>query len=355
MRKKSLLILVLAMLLSFTACSKTQKSNKSEVEFKPTSMEAQCDEDGTAYLNCITGSPVEIGGEIVSGLMAPDRKQGATLDKTGTITYWKNIQSTESGVTVSISGASLENLSDSYLIFKRKNMAYYRYSLIGDEKITIGNVEDILIDANGNVAYAKEGTVFYLKANAVEAEELGKYDKGTDISICKSNILTELKSAEANGAYTVVFFISDGEDNKSEKDYGFEELAEYIDYGAVLGYGTEQGGEMYVRSYYDSEDEEPQAVQTYSSNLGYVNAISKIDEDNLKHIAKSLGVEYVYMNDVTKLDTIINHVLDNIEVGAQEKTEQGQDDTYFYFVIALLVMVIVECIFTKKQLSERKV
>ena len=223
------------------------------------------------------------------------------------------------------------------------NMMGARFSVID-----FHNISNILCPFNDDVTFVKSiiGSIYPLSEWSA---------KGTDISICKSNILTELKSAEANGAYTVVFFISDGEDNKSEKDYGFEELAEYIDYGAVLGYGTEQGGEMYVRSYNDSEDEEPQAVQTYSSNLGYVNAISKIDEDNLKHIAKSLGVEYVYMNDVTKLDTIINHVLDNIEVGAQEKTEQGQDDTYFYFVIALLVMVIVECIFTKKQLSERKV
>lgn len=223
------------------------------------------------------------------------------------------------------------------------NMMGARFSVID-----FHNISNILCPFNDDVTFVKSiiSSIYPLSEWSA---------KGTDISICKSNILTELKSAEANGAYTVVFFISDGEDNKSEKDYGFEELAEYIDYGAVLGYGTEQGGEMYVRSYNDSEDEEPQAVQTYSSNLGYVNAISKIDEDNLKHIAKSLGVEYVYMNDVTKLDTIINHVLDNIEVGAQEKTEQGQDDTYFYFVIALLVMVIVECIFTKKQLSERKV
>lgn len=223
------------------------------------------------------------------------------------------------------------------------NMMGARFSVID-----FHNISNILCPFNDDVTFVKSiiSSIYPLSEWSA---------KGTDISICKANMLTELKSAEANGAYTVVFFISDGEDNKSEKHYGFDELAEYIDYGAVLGYGTEQGGEMYVRSYYDSEDDEPQAVQTYSSNLGYVNAKSKIDEDNLKNIAKALGVEYVYMNDVTKLDTIINHVLDNIEVGAQEKTEQGQDDTYFYFVIALLAMVIVECIFTKKQLSERKV
>jgi len=179
--------------------------------------------------------------------------------------------------------------------------------------------------------------------------------KGTDISICKDNLLTELKSAESNGAYTVVFFISDGEDNKSEKDYGFEELAQYIDDGAVLGYGTERGGEMYIKSYYDDDDAEPHAVETYDSNNGYVNAVSKIDEKNLKNIANSLGIDYIHMEESSQLDSVINHVLDNIEVGAQEKSEQGWDDTYYFFVIAFLVMVVIECFFTKKQLSERRI
>ncbi len=223
------------------------------------------------------------------------------------------------------------------------NMMGARFSVID-----FHNISNILCPFNDDVTFIKSiiDSIYPLSEWSA---------KGTDLSICKPNMLTELKSAESNGAYTVVFFISDGEDNQSEKDYGFDELAEYIDDGAVLGYGTERGGEMYVKSYWDDEDEEPRAVETYDPNLGYTNAISKIDEKNLKDIAKSLGVQYIHMEDSSQLDSIIEHIIDNIEVGVQEKTEQGKDDTYYFFVIALLLMVIVECFFTKKQLSERRI
>lgn len=229
----------------------------------------------------------------------------------------------------------------SYII---DNMVGARFAVID-----FHNISNIMCPFNDDVTFIKS------IINSIRPLEEWAA-RGTDISVCKKNLLTELKSAEDNGAYTVVFFISDGEDNKCEEDYGFRELAQYIDDGAVLGYGTAKGGEMYVNSYYDDEDAEPTPITTYDYSMGtYMNAISKMDEENLKDIAKDLGVEYVYMDNTSKLDSLIDHVLANIEVGEQQKVEAGKDDTYYYFVIALLVMVLVECFFTKKQLSERKV
>ncbi len=214
--------------------------------------------------------------------------------------------------------------------------------------ISFHNVSNILCPFNDDVTFIKSIIDSIYPLSEINA-------KGSDLSVCKKDLLTELKSAEANGAYTVVFFISDGEDNKTEKDYNFSELAEYIDDGAVLGYGTPEGGEMYVRSYFDDEDDEPAPIQTYISGQGYVNALSKIDESNLKGIADGLGVEYYNMNKTKNIDSIIERVIKNVEVGMQEKTEQGFDETYYYFVIGLLVMVLVECFFTKKQLSGKHI
>ena len=51
------------------------------------------------------------------------------------------------------------------------------------------------------------------------------------------------------GRIQVVFFISDGEITSNDRLRSYERLADYVDVGGVLGYGTTSGGEMYVRSY----------------------------------------------------------------------------------------------------------
>jgi len=215
--------------------------------------------------------------------------------------------------------------------------------------ISFHNLSQILCPFNDDVTFIKSTIRSIYPLNEYNA-------RGTDLSICKKDLETELKSAEANGAYTVVFFISDGEDNKSEEVYNFKELAKYIDDGAVLGYGTEKGGTMTIRNYYYGDDEpEYTTLQHYVSGQGYVDAVSKMNPDNLKGIADGLGVAYMHMDKNTEIDGLLNKIMDSVDVGMQEKIEPGYDETFHFFAIGLLVMVLLECFFTKKQLTEKRI
>ncbi|NLF06162.1 MAG: VWA domain-containing protein [Actinomycetales bacterium] len=88
----------------------------------------------------------------------------------------------------------------------------------------------------------------------------------------------------------LVFFLSDGEQTAEGEPASFAPLAGLIDGGAVLGYGTEAGGQM--RSYDGSY--QPDAAWIPDPANGGEPAVSRIDEANLRAIADQLGVRYVH-------------------------------------------------------------
>lgn len=177
--------------------------------------------------------------------------------------------------------------------------------------------------------------------------------KGSNFEVSKENIMNMLNQGEkmSNG-YNVVFFISDGEDNKNDKLPSFAEAGKLVNQGAVLGYGTEKGGKMYARSYNDAEET---VVQYYDYDNGYTDAISKINEKNLEKIADDLGVQYVHMTDQKRIDSIIDDILANVEKTTKEDYEQGYDETYYFFAIALLGMFIWEFFLLHKKIRENRI
>jgi Ca-activated chloride channel family protein len=84
----------------------------------------------------------------------------------------------------------------------------------------------------------------------------------------------------------MVVYVGDGENTAEGEQASFAEIEDLVDGGIVLGYGTEEGAKM------------PEA-DDLSTDDGYVydqdrneDAISRIDEDNLRTIAAELDVDY---------------------------------------------------------------
>lgn len=179
--------------------------------------------------------------------------------------------------------------------------------------------------------------------------------QGSDLSVSTDDMITLLENARERGGYNVVFFISDGEDNKSDKDYDFSKVADYIDAGAVLGYGTDEGGIMHMHYSWEEDDAEPVTIQHWEDGEGYVDAVSKIDEDNLKSIAKELGIKYFNMNKTDNIDSYLDNILSNVNGAETETTEKGYDETFWYFAIALLVMLSAEVYFTGKKVLKSRI
>lgn len=160
-------------------------------------------------------------------------------------------------------------------------------------------------------------------------------------------MLSEIKSDKSQK--TAVFYISDGEITAEGAVLSsFSSLAQYIDGGAVLGYGTKEGGTMRrLDEYEEAGYEEIMDYDIYPAEP----AVSKLDEKNLKQIASDLGIEYMNMTDSkavisdARLSASLAKLKSQVKV-KEEKSETGKTEEYieppaYYGFFALVPFVLL--------------
>ena len=182
------------------------------------------------------------------------------------------------------------------------------------------------------------------------------YARGTTITIFKTDLTKILESSsKKDGRKRVVFIMTDGENTSDEKMESLQDLKDRIDGGAVLGYGTQQGGKMKVRDKDDdfcygfsSDYADPEYLKDWS-DYPPKTAVSRIDEDNLKKMASELGIEYIHMDKQSNVRPIIDSTkaFQKMEEGGEE---YSYDDIYYYFCWPLLVVLIAIFYLLKKEL-----
>ncbi|UNK70808.1 VWA domain-containing protein [Microbacterium sp. H1-D42] len=120
----------------------------------------------------------------------------------------------------------------------------------------------------------------------VMSPEVTDQSRGSSIGIA-NRMLADTLSAAATAAperSRMVFYLGDGEQTTSSEPESFAAASKYVDGGAVLGYGTTEGGPMRKTTGTSAEGE-------YIEYQG-APAMSVRDEDNLRQISEQLGVEY---------------------------------------------------------------
>ena len=150
--------------------------------------------------------------------------------------------------------------------------------------------------------------------------------------------------------YKILFFVSDGEVINSDELKSYKGLEQYVDAGAVLGYGTEKGGPMKVVEYFEEESE---YLYYYDDNYDKKMAISKIDEGNLKSIASDFGINYVHMTNQSEINSTIKDLqakVEKLEVREDMESKEGYADIYYLFVIPLVLLFIVDFISYKRKM-----
>ncbi|MBQ3514652.1 MAG: VWA domain-containing protein [Lachnospiraceae bacterium] len=189
-----------------------------------------------------------------------------------------------------------------------------------------------------------------LQAIEVLNGQMEYYASGTSLNDVMSELNNILKNER--DTYKIIFFISDGEVINSEELKSYSELEQYVDAGAVLGYGTKKGGAMRPLKY-TGDEEKPEYLYYYDEDYNEVKAISKIDEGNLKQIASDFGIDYVHMtkqseihDEIKKLQSLIGKQADYDEAG----NKKGYVETYYFFAIPLLLLLIFDYIYYKRKL-----
>ena len=151
--------------------------------------------------------------------------------------------------------------------------------------------------------------------------------------------------------YKILFFITDGEIINSEDLKSYKGLKQYVDAGAVLGYGTTTGGPMKTVEYLEDESE-TEYLYYYDDNYDKQQAISKIDENNLKSIASDFGIDYVHMTDQSQIHKNIKELqnkVNKLELDTNTDSKKGYVDIYYLFVIPLVLLMIMDYIYYKKK------
>ncbi len=180
------------------------------------------------------------------------------------------------------------------------------------------------------------------------------YAEGTTLN----NVLDYMEGVldRERDAYQVVFFISDGEITKKKETLGdYSHLAQYIDTGAVLGYGTKEGGAMKVKeSTFDGMDEE--YLYYYDDNYNEKLAISKLDEENLGQIASDLDIEYIHMTNQANIDSVLKEIKSNISVDGGNLSENygGDIEYYYYLVIPLVLILIYDFLYYRRRIFRKE-
>ena len=168
-------------------------------------------------------------------------------------------------------------------------------------------------------------------ATAVEVlqPQAAVYARGSSVTAAGPLLGERLKAAgeQHPGRPAVVFYLGDGENTAAQPtapDLGID--AGLVAGGAVLGYGSSQGGRM----------KDVSGDGTYlreNADGGARDALSRIDEGQLRRIADGLGVPYAHREPGAALDP----ALGTARPGTLNATQEGGGDrTELYWIFALL-------------------
>ena len=159
--------------------------------------------------------------------------------------------------------------------------------------------------------------------------------EGSDMSVPYHDMESLLVSSNRKeNRRTIVFFISDGENTNGAETPDYSGLAGYIDGGAVLGYGTQDGG--YMSNGYGG--------RLVDSETGQ-EAVSFLDEDGLTQMAQDLGVTYINMDRQERITLLLEHLISEGSIISQ--ADEGMvlyEDLYYMYVIPLIALLALSLV-----------
>lgn len=162
---------------------------------------------------------------------------------------------------------------------------------------------------------------------ATMRQEVTSYSAGSAIDRPLEMLQQALERAAERNPQNVrlVFLFSDGENTRgsaSDPDdiASYAPLAPVVDGGAVLGYGTPEGGQMLRYTGAGEPTEGDWIIDARTQEP----AVSKLDEAQLRQVAADLGITYQHRFDDSSLEPIIDGI--NLE----EVASDGRRDAVVY-------------------------
>ncbi|WP_193609677.1 VWA domain-containing protein [Nocardioides lijunqiniae] len=135
----------------------------------------------------------------------------------------------------------------------------------------------------------------------------------------------------------LVVLMGDGENTEAQAQRSFAAIAPLVDAGVALGYGTAAGGRMPLV--------EGRPEEGWVPDRRGGDAVSRIDEANLRSAAQEMGVPYLHRTGTGGLDAVAAEWVDRFQ--EPDPAYDGAEvpvalDLYWILALALLVLVLVD-------------
>jgi len=164
--------------------------------------------------------------------------------------------------------------------------------------------------------------------------EVTSQSRGSSIGIANQLLADTLANAAESSPdrARMVFYFGDGEQTVTSAPEPFDGSESFTDAGAVLGYGTAEGGPMQLTTGSLDGSETGEYIEYQGAN-----ALSVIDEGNLEMIAGQLGIEYQHRTADAELQ------LPEAPSTTTDYAESGSvgNVTELYWIAALVVVALL--------------
>lgn len=181
-----------------------------------------------------------------------------------------------------------------------------------------------------------------IAASALLTEQM-YHSKGSSIdapiAVMKQQLQRMHKQAPDN--MMIVVYMGDGEQTSKQKPKSFSELNDLVDAGAVMGYGSSQGGVMKINNDNTCPDDDPSGCYVTSPSTYEKKAVSKIDEANLRSIAKQLDVSYINRNGGGGIDAK-DLAAQDVKYTLKSRNVSGGLPLYFFIANIMAAILLLQ-------------
>lgn len=183
----------------------------------------------------------------------------------------------------------------------------------------------------------------FTSTTKILGRELYNTSNGSSLDKPLSTIEQQLKNSKA--AYPdrkrILFYLSDGEQTSKNKLKSYAPLANYLDAGAVMGYGTANGAKMVKYSGFSTKGTVAYIQTPNPQTKKFVPAISKLNENNLKAIASQLDVLYQNRNQGGSVVSLLNGSKTKLQID-RSKHVTHYLNLYWLFAIPFTALLFWE-------------
>lgn len=178
------------------------------------------------------------------------------------------------------------------------------------------------------------------------------YSKGSSVTIAGKLLAERLAAARKSHPERprLVYYLGDGEQTSATAPVALKVDGGLIDGGAVLGYGTQEGGRMKEPGQDPSGDGERNGyIQDRTSGAGK-DALSVIDEGRLRGIAADLGVPYVHRSAGDPVAPMMQQARPGeLQRAADNQSLAGRTELYWIFAVAAFLLGLREMFLLARQ------